>query len=281
MARFRKIDPRIWNDQKFMDLSDQGKLCFFFLLTHPHMTALGAMRGTIPGLAEELGWSPEAFREAFEEAFSKGMVEHDSEAKIVALPNFLRYNSPESPNVVKAWFSAVDLIPEGSLKTRVIARAKTYAEALSKAYAEAFREAFVKAMPNQEQEQEQDKYNVPSGVFDLFWKSWPSNSRKGGKSKCMEVWRRHKFDSCAAQIMAHLDAMKKSPDWRKDDGRFVPAPLTYLNQRRWDGAGLSAASAEPSAQFRQRAGQWERYDESAGWFVVPASEVPDSVRSAA
>ena len=59
------MDPRIWNDAKFRDLSDNAKLVFFMLLTHPNMTALGAMRATVAGLAEEMGWEPEAFREAF------------------------------------------------------------------------------------------------------------------------------------------------------------------------------------------------------------------------
>ena len=162
-SRYRKVDPRIWNDKKFRNLSDQGKLAFFFLLTHPHMTSIGAMRGTIAGLAEELGWDTEAFREAFREALSKGMAKHDPKACFIALPNFLKYNRPESPNVVKAWESALDLLPECSLKMQVIHEAKGYAEGLSKAFGEALPEAFAKAMPYQEQEQEQD-ISTPNGV---------------------------------------------------------------------------------------------------------------------
>ena len=154
MARFRKIDPRIWNDAKFRALSDHGKLAFLMLLTHPSMTSLGAMRGTIGGLAEELGWSAEAFREAFQEAFSKGMVEHDQKACLIAVPNFVKYNAPESPNVVKAWLGALDLLPECDLKTRVVARAKGFAEGMGKGFLEAFSEAFGKAMPNKEPEPE-------------------------------------------------------------------------------------------------------------------------------
>lgn len=157
MARYRKIDPRIWNDEKFRELSDAAKLAFLFLLTHPHMTSLGAMRATIAGLAEELGWATEAFREAFREASDKGMAEHDAEAHMVAIPNFIRYNAPESPNVIKAWVGALDLLPEGPLKTRVIARAKDYAEALPEAFAKALPEAFAKSMPYPEQEQEQEQ----------------------------------------------------------------------------------------------------------------------------
>ena len=83
MARYRKVDPRIWNDAKFASLTDAGKLVFFFLLTHPNMTALGAMRHSIPGMAAELRWGLEAFRQAFLEAHSKGMVKHDEKASLV------------------------------------------------------------------------------------------------------------------------------------------------------------------------------------------------------
>lgn len=163
MSRYRKIDPRIWNDAKFSSLSDRAKLVFFMLLTHPNMTALGAMRATLSGLAEELGWEPEAFREAFREASQKGMAEHDQKACLVALPNFIKYNPPESPNVIKAWSSALDLLPECSLKTRVTARAKAFAESMTEGFAKALPEAFSKGMPYQEQEQEQE-YSVPDGT---------------------------------------------------------------------------------------------------------------------
>ncbi len=156
MARYRKIDPRIWNDEKFRSLSDGGKLAFLFLLTHPHMTALGAMRATTAGLAEELGWSAEAFREAFDEASRKGMAEHDPKACLIALPNFIRYNSPESPNVVKSWLGSVDLLPECPLKNRTVSRAKAFAEALQESFGKAFAEAFSKGMPYQEQEPKQE-----------------------------------------------------------------------------------------------------------------------------
>lgn len=162
MSRYRKVDPRIWNDEKFRGLSNNGKLVFFMLLTHPHMTAIGAMRATAPGLAAEMGWSEKAFREAFGEALSKGMAKHDEGACFLALPRFLKYNPPESPNVVKAWASSLDLLPECQLKSQVIQEAKAFAEAFGKAFGEALPEAFAKAMPNQEQEQEQNEPLAPS-----------------------------------------------------------------------------------------------------------------------
>ena len=142
MARYRKIDTRIWNDEKFASLSDNGKLVFLFVLTHPHLTALGAMRATLPGLAAELGWTERRLSEAFQEAFRKGLFEHDSQACFVGLPNFLRYNGPESPNVVKSWAAAVDLIPECMIKQQLLQRVKAFAEAFRKPLAKPYRKPF-------------------------------------------------------------------------------------------------------------------------------------------
>ena len=167
MGRYRKIDTRIWNDSKFCALSDNAKLAFFFLLTHPHMTSLGAMRCTVRGLASEVSWSEKQFRAALEEITRAKMLELDESACFIALPNFLKYNKPESPNVVTSWAESLDLLPECELKAVLLQRVKAFAEGLSEAFAKALPkafetllaaeglgEAFQKAMPNQEQEQE-------------------------------------------------------------------------------------------------------------------------------
>lgn len=156
MAKYRKIDPRIWNDAKFRSMTDRGKLAFFFLLTHPHMTSIGAMRTTVVGLAAEIGWPEKAFRQAFGEAVKHGMVLSDEQACMVMLPNFLRYNTPESPNVVKSWVGAFDLLPECDLKERLFLSAEQFVESLHEGFAKAFAEVFRKALPIQEQEQEQE-----------------------------------------------------------------------------------------------------------------------------
>lgn len=241
MSRYRKVDPRIWNDDKFRGLSNRGKLVFFMLLTHPHMTALGAMRATPGGLAEELNWEPQAFREVFAEVLAVGMAEHDQKACLIALPNFLRYNPPESPNVVKAWVSALDLLPECELKTAVLQRAGEFTRTLTKGFADAFIEAFDKAIGNQEQEQEQKKHpptprksrGEPSPAFRLFWKEWPDHERKVAEEQCWVKWCTRECEPIAEVVIEHVRAMKASEAWTKEAGEYIPAPLVYLNQRRW------------------------------------------------
>lgn len=169
MAHFRKVDVRIWNDAKFNELSHLGKLIFFLLITHPSMTMLGAMRATQAGLAEELQVTPEAFREAFAEVLAKGMAKVDQKASCIWLPNFLKYQSAESPNVLRNWVKQVEFIPECSLKTLAVAGLEDYAEASGEAFRKAFREAFGKDFPksvSSKQSAVSSKSTAPSQAED-------------------------------------------------------------------------------------------------------------------
>lgn len=77
--------------------------------------------------------------------------------------------------------------------------------------------------------------------FAAFWQTWPSGDRKQAKGKCLEAWKKAGAEPQAALVLAHVERMKSSVLWTKDGGQFVPAPLVYLGQRRWEGANDDGA----------------------------------------
>ena len=77
----------------------------------------------------------------------------------------------------------------------------------------------------------QKKNNNISSKFDEFWQLWPTSKRKVAKSTCETKWIKHKLDQVAEQIFAHVSALKTSEQWTSG---FEPAPLTYINQKRWE-----------------------------------------------
>jgi len=74
--------------------------------------------------------------------------------------------------------------------------------------------------------------------FDKFWAAWPKSFRKGAKAACLARWKKGLYEHCADQIIKHVEWQKTTDQWRKDNGLFIPAPLVYLNQQRWDGAEI-------------------------------------------
>ena len=74
--------------------------------------------------------------------------------------------------------------------------------------------------------------------FDRFWAAWPKNPRKGAKQECSKKWKKYYCETHVDQILKHVEWMKTTDQWRKDNGAYIPAPLVYLNQQRWDGAEI-------------------------------------------
>lgn len=75
--------------------------------------------------------------------------------------------------------------------------------------------------------------------FEAWWKSYPASKlypRKGAKKKCLEKWVKLECAREAKHIMKVLHYLMTTDEWRREDWRFVPAPLVWLNQQRWDGA---------------------------------------------
>lgn len=67
--------------------------------------------------------------------------------------------------------------------------------------------------------------------FDDFWSTWPTSKRKVGRAAVLAKWEKHNLDEVADTIIEHVKVMKTSEQWL---GGYEPAPLTYINQRRWE-----------------------------------------------
>ena len=267
MARYRKISPHIHNDQKFRTCTDDAKLLLFVVLTHPHLTALGAMRATPAGLAAELAWSEPRLRKALGQLTEHGMLEVDEGASFIAAPNFLKHNEPEGPNsVIKAWPAALELLPECRGKQLLVMRCLAYLEGLSDAFRhaipdaiwDAFRDAILDARPDpspiQEQElepepeQEPETPQSPPGGegtrqsderFEReFWSVYPH--RNGVKKYRETALKKYRAlpESEQRQLVLAVKHFACSPDARKGIGipdahRFIQAGPTRTPTFPW------------------------------------------------
>ena len=70
--------------------------------------------------------------------------------------------------------------------------------------------------------------------FDRFWNAYP---RKVGKPAAIRTWKKtwSKPNLVASDgIMTGLERWKQTEQWQKEEGRYIPYPATFLNQRRWE-----------------------------------------------
>lgn len=74
--------------------------------------------------------------------------------------------------------------------------------------------------------------NPPDESFKTFWTAYP---RKVAKPAAEKAWNRIKPSGEQLQIMLRVLAVQKSSDdWLKEDGKYIPHPATWINQRRWE-----------------------------------------------
>ena len=75
-----------------------------------------------------------------------------------------------------------------------------------------------------------EKKEVESN-FDTFWETYP---RKVSKKKAQQTWSKIAPTGELFQaIIQGLEKAKRSPQWTKDGGQYIPHPTTWLNQERW------------------------------------------------
>ena len=65
-----------------------------------------------------------------------------------------------------------------------------------------------------------------------FWKAYHP-ARKIRFSNLVGVWNTRGLDAQADAIMEGLSRWMKSADWKKDDGKYVPAPDRWVEELRW------------------------------------------------
>lgn len=92
---------------------------------------------------------------------------------------------------------------------------------------------------NKEKDKEKDKEfitpHTPQGgtddLFDRFWKAYP---KKVGKGEARKAFGKLKpTEKLTDQLVIAVGEQKLSEQWRRDNGRFIPNPATWLNQGRW------------------------------------------------
>lgn len=259
MARYRKIDIRIWNDRKFRELDDKAKLAFFLVLTHPDTNQLGMLRSRSVALAMELGWHPDVMSDAILMLCHMGMLMVDDKAGFIFIPNFLKYNPPNGPNAVKGWEGLLDQMPECALLDHAISSLKPFVDGLSEGLRNAMpndiKDAMAHAMPNdikdapriQEQEQEQEYISTNVDKKEKYKKEKKSSKSKIVLSKPDDV--------SSEQIWSDFLALRNA--------RHAPLTETALNIIREEAhkAGISLEQALETCCMRG----WQGF--KAEWYL--------------
>lgn len=81
--------------------------------------------------------------------------------------------------------------------------------------------------------------------FEQFWSSYPKCPHKVGKGAARKIWAKIGPSLALTEaILASLATQKRWEQWAKDGGQFIPMPATWLNQSRWEDAGIDRGNGQ-------------------------------------
>ena len=94
--------------------------------------------------------------------------------------------------------------------------------------------------------------------FEEFWQSYP---HKVGKKAALSAWKKLKPNAgLRAKIMEYLETPNSSPHSRRESGRYIPNPSTWLNQGRWDDQLDQVNTSKGGTSYEPDFSKWELPD---------------------
>lgn len=102
-------------------------------------------------------------------------------------------------------------------------------------------------------------------LIDTFWESYP---KKVGRGNVEEWFNKNKPNEEQFQVMLNkLEEFKKTNQWEKSDGRFIPHPINWLNAKSWEDESSidgmvetreeEIARLEKKVQQMKKSGEWK------------------------
>lgn len=93
--------------------------------------------------------------------------------------------------------------------------------------------------------------------FDRFWAEYP---RRIGKKAAQKAFQNAQDRPRIDDLLEAIRKAKRSPQWLKENGQFIPHPATWLNRGQWADV---PPETKPSV-FEEFLARGEHDDESTG-----------------
>jgi hypothetical protein len=76
-----------------------------------------------------------------------------------------------------------------------------------------------------------ENINNKLNAFDQFWKVYPKRKSKGQAEKAF--LKINPDEQLLTKILESVEQAKKSAEWVKEKGKYIPHPATWLNAKGW------------------------------------------------
>lgn len=144
MAEYGKVFKKIWRNERFRSLSEDGQSLFLYLVTSPHSNVIGLFLIAIEYMASDKGWTIERARKALADLELAGFVKYDKETCVLLIPSWFEHNPFTSGNQVKKGLAELSEVP----KTPLLQELKAIINAKPEGLWDGIADAITDGIPN-------------------------------------------------------------------------------------------------------------------------------------
>jgi hypothetical protein len=115
---YSNIDPAIWDDDDFLDLQDDTKLLWLYLLTGPEASASvpGLILASAETFAAALRTGTIDTNRSLDALKAKGWIRIDSRRRLIQVPKAPRWKRPGNTKILTGWHRRWKSLPKSHLK---------------------------------------------------------------------------------------------------------------------------------------------------------------------
>lgn len=223
MARIRTIKPDFFTNEQVASLPFHWRLLFVGLWTQADRE--GRLEDRPLRLKAELfAYDDLDVKDGLESLHRVGLISRyeANGIKVIMITNFVKHQRPHPREEASALPAPVDH------------------EAVKRC---AGREGDLRKEISGREGKEISDHAALIARFSRFWASYP---RKTAKDPALKEWLKlQPDDTLTERMIAKVDAYKASPQWRTDDGKYIPHARTFLHQRRFDDEVQGIQQASP------------------------------------
>ena len=234
MAVYRNISLSFWTDSKVEDtFTPEDKYMYLYLLTNPHTNICGCYEISVKQISRQTGYNDEMVERILDRMeHSHKVVVYCKDTKEMLILNWGRYNWTTSDKLTKPITTAIERIKHPPFQAYVTALYENIEcihtvsipypypmdTTVTVTVTDTVSKTITKGIVKGEQE------------FDSFWLSYP---KKVAKETARKAWAKIS-PALYSPIMTALEQHKRSAQWLKDGGQFIPNASTWLNNKRWE-----------------------------------------------
>jgi hypothetical protein len=259
-GRYTRIKSKFWDDEKVIAWDDDTKLLSLYLATCKHNNILGCYTIPLNYICADLRWNDKRLAKPFAKLLLDRFIQYDDNSYLIFVHNYLVHNPLDNVNqVISAQNKLSDLptslIMQGLkqfLEWYVIQfdkpiiepliqglherLNKQYGETYGELYHERYRDTVTFTVTYTEYRNRNHREPLrqspnESPLFESFWQIYP---KKIARLNAQRSWFKQGCDPIADIIMDALEKQARSPDWTKDNGKYIPYPASWLNGKRWE-----------------------------------------------